>query len=157
MRKFWAAAALSSLLVLSTPTDAGDVAAQFGKVAKPVGHVQVSQTRAPDGGEFTILFDNLAAEVGKAVGTSSIDTREFSFTIPVDATKNETTENPTPISLDIRGHAVLDSQTRAVLLVQAGGETQTFRWDATSKSGDFTKAGFPRWRLLRRDSPYGGS
>jgi hypothetical protein len=113
--------------------------AQFGKVAEPLGHVQVGQTRSPDGEEFTILFDKLIAQVGKGMGTSSIDTRQFSFVLPVEGTWAQGTGDDTPVSLDIRGHAFVDPKTRAVLLVQAGGETQIFQWDDIRKAGEFTQ------------------
>lgn len=70
-----------------------------------------------DGQAATLIFSNLQVDIGDSSGVF-VTTRTVSLSIPV-----ENNDQNLRITQGISGHVTVDGTTRAVLLVQAAGDT----------------------------------
>ena len=99
---------------------AGECAAcepKFDGTAIQADAVGIARGFSSDGQAVTLLFDNLLVDVGLQRGPL-VKTRTLSVSLPIERKDQEVT-----LVQDIRGYVDVDCGARAVLVVQAAGQT----------------------------------
>ena len=90
---------------------------KFDGTAIQADAVGIATGFSTDGQAVTLLFDNLLVDVGLRRGPL-VKTRTLSVSVPIDSKDQEVT-----LVQDIRGYVDVDCGARAVLDVQAAGQT----------------------------------